>query len=108
MTKRLPFFASCDALPMPQAQAADALHAFDDSRREISFSTFARRTDWQPSARKIGYAVGREDGLKLRNDYHVRFYSGRFDGRRAYVMIWSAYHLIFTAPRTENTPCPAP
>lgn len=93
---RLPYFATCASLPLPHHQAVRALNEFDDSAREITFSTFAKNTQWQDWARTAGYAIGPAPGLlHLRDDWAVRYLTGRFLGRRAYVCMWSAYHIIF-------------
>lgn len=81
------------------ARAIDALNAFDENRREISIHRFIRLVGARTLAgiRDLqGYAWGRERGLRLAGDYHVRAYRGRFDGRPVVVLMWSAIHMIFS------------
>lgn len=66
--------------------------------RPISFRTFARRCLWQPWARSVGYATGGERGLRLNQDYHVRFFRSRYRGRRCYFVVWSAIEIVFAEP----------
>jgi hypothetical protein len=73
------------------------IHALMKQARPIKFDTFARRTNWTPIAQQLGYSVGAEPGLHLRDDYCVRFYRSRWEGRRCYVMQWSAIEHVFVA-----------
>jgi hypothetical protein len=99
MSARLPYFADCTSLPMPDHEAIEALNEFDDGARYITFETFARRTDWQQWAREHGYTTGPSGPklLHLKDDRCVTFRVGRFRGRRAYCCDWSAIHVLFVA-----------
>lgn len=70
-----------------------AVNAFDDSRREIGYRTFARYVDIPGVEAMLGY--GRDIGLRLKNDWHVTYYRGIYRGRRCYVLMWSAVHHFF-------------
>jgi hypothetical protein len=63
--------------------------------REISFTTFAKNCDYQELARSMGYAVGREKGLHLKDDLYVRFYVSEFEGKKVYFINQSAIEWIF-------------
>lgn len=95
--RRFLYACDCATVPLLLHQAIEELNAFDDSAREISGDTFRRRTDWQGWARGVGYATGPAPGLlHLKDDYHPSYFVGTWRGRRAYVVMWSAYHCIFT------------
>ncbi len=66
-----------------------------ETAREVTFATFARRTDWKTVAKWLGYAVGSERGLHLRKDYTVSFYRAKWFGQVCYYMDWSRIDHIF-------------
>lgn len=94
---RYSYACDCATVPLPLHRAIEELNAFDESARDISGATFRRRTHWQEWARAAGYATGPAPGLlHLKDDYHPAYKVGKWRGRRAYVVMWSAYHCIFT------------
>lgn len=62
--------------------------------REIKIATFKRNCDWRPLAERLGYIQGSLP--RLEDDYHVRFFKSRFDGRPCYYMVHSAIEYVFT------------
>jgi hypothetical protein len=95
---RFIYACDCTCVPLPLGEAIQELAAFDESSREIAGETFRRRTHWQKWARGCGYATGPAPGLlHLKDDHHTVYKVGKWRGRRAYVVMWSAYHCIFTA-----------
>lgn len=74
---------------------AKNIQAMVDKAREISFATFARNCDYQELARSMGYAVGAEKGLHLKDDWAVRFYTSKFKGKKVYFMDQSSIEWIF-------------
>ncbi len=68
-----------------------------DAAKEITFETFARNCDYTGLARSMGYSVGPEKGLHIKDDYAVRFYSSKFKGKKCYYIVRSAIEWIFTA-----------
>ena len=71
------------------------LETLYDNDREITFSTFARNVNVESISLQLGYATGRQPGLKLKDDYAVRFYRSVFRGKICYHMDWSAIDHIF-------------
>lgn len=78
---------------------AEELFAMYDSEREVKYSTFARKTSIAEIARELGYAVGRAaKGLRIADDYAVRFYKAKFRGVPVYYMDWSSIDHVFVVP----------
>lgn len=76
----------------------DDLEALYEADREIAFSTFSRHVDVKVLARNLGYSVGAERGLHLKNDYHVQFFRSTWKGVACYHMDWSCIDHIFQKP----------
>lgn len=73
---------------------ADSINEMMDRAREIKFATLIRHVGRDELASVFpGYGRG---SLKIENDYHVRYYSSRYQGRRCYVVRHSAIEYIFT------------
>lgn len=72
---------------------AHAIEDMMDQAVEIQCSTFKRRCDWQPTAEALGYG---QHGLRLEDDYHIRYFRSRYRGKPAYVLVHSAIEYIFT------------
>lgn len=78
---------------------AELIHALIESEREISYRTFRRELGGSELDRwnaGMGYSVGSERGLHLKDDWHVAFYRGEFDGRPALFIRHSAIEHIWT------------
>lgn len=73
-----------------------------EAQREIRFATFARRTNWKPVAKALGYAVGAMKGLHLRKDWHVRFFRAKWKGQPCYFMDWSGIDHIFLKRQVQS------
>jgi hypothetical protein len=85
-------------MPMSHDRAVEALSEIDEHASDITFATFARRTNWQEWARAVGYDIGgRGRGPRLGKDWAVRFFRSRMHGKPVYVCMWSAYHVIFAS-----------
>lgn len=65
--------------------------------REITFSTFSKHCNWQPWAKSVGYSVGSEPGLKLKDDFHPAYFKSTYHGKPCYYVVWSAIECIFQA-----------
>ena len=72
---------------------ADSIIDMMDRAREVSFETVARHVGRDEIARVF---PSYRDAFRIQDDYHVRYYSSRFQGRRAYVIVHSAIEYIFT------------
>ena len=64
-----------------------------DSALDITFETFAKHVDIKRVQEIFGY--GHNQGLFLRNDWHVRFYRSKWRGRRCYIMKHSGIEYIY-------------
>jgi hypothetical protein len=75
----------------------DELEYLYDHDREIKYSTFARHVDIPFISDYLGYIHGshKQQGLRLKKDWHVRFYSSKFRGKRCYHLDWSQIDHIF-------------
>lgn len=72
------------------------LQELDDNLREIKYRTFAKHVDVGTLSELLGYSFGRTNrGLRLRDDYHVRYGKSKFRGRTCYHLDWSAVDHIF-------------
>ncbi|ABM97162.1 hypothetical protein [Methylibium petroleiphilum] len=87
--------ARCVDIPMSKVQ--DLFDMMDRSR-DVSFATFARRTNWQPVASRLGCAVGSQKGLHLKDDYHVGYKRSTWRGHPCYYLDHSRIEHIFVAP----------
>lgn len=79
------FVGTCVSLPK------EKLEAFDDSSRPIEYGTFARR---------VGRTIIKElnstqTAVPLKKDWHVRYTSGKWEGRKAVCMFHSGIHHIW-------------
>lgn len=73
------------------------INSMTRAAREVSFRTFAERCNWQPWAKSVGYSIGSEPGLKLKDDFHPAYFKSTFKGKPCYYVVWSAIEYIFTA-----------
>ena len=75
---------------------ADAVNNMTDKAVQVSLNTMRRRcakiNEW---AKNYGYAIGRENGLHLKNDWHVRYYRSVYEGKTCYYIDWSGYQFIW-------------
>jgi len=81
---------------------AEAINAMVDQAREITFSTFARRCDYRGVAQHLGYAVGADTGLHLKDDALARYYKSVYRGRPCYYLQHSAIEYIFIRVNPET------
>ena len=91
MSERLPFLNSCVGWPREEVQE---LIDLVDSGRPISRETFKRRTEPE-DRRDLERSLGYRSGMKIEQDWHVRYFSGRLKGRRCYYMVHSAIEHVF-------------
>jgi hypothetical protein len=66
-----------------------------ESSKEITFSTFSQHCDYKELATSLGYAFGNQKGLHLQDDYHVRFFKSKFNGKKCCFVVQSAIEYIF-------------
>jgi hypothetical protein len=91
LTKRALYTRCCDGVA-----TSDQLHDMYDKEREVTLRTFAKHVDIRPIAEAMGYEYGpRVKGLRLANDWAVRFYKSKFCGQPCYYMDHSAIDHIF-------------
>lgn len=98
---KFPLIAQCNNGTATNEEL-EYLYAHD---REIKFETFARHVDLRDISEHLGYAFGSQKGLHLRKDWHVKFCSSRFRGKRCYHLDWSHIDHIFGERKEiyENT-----
>jgi hypothetical protein len=64
----------------------------------IEFDTFYRKVDkedFKMLQKKLGYAVGSEKGLHLKDDWHVGYFSSWYAGKECVFLTHSAIEYIF-------------
>lgn len=74
---------------------ADLILDMVDRAREVTWRTFTR---YVPRYELRDLFPGPP---ALERDYHVRFYSSRFDGRRCYFVVHSAIEYVWTEAEEE-------
>jgi len=79
-----------------------AINGMTAAAREVSFRTFAARCNWRPWAKSVGYSIGAEPGLKLKDDFLPAYFKSTYQGKPCYYVVWSAIECIFTARRNEK------
>jgi hypothetical protein len=92
--KRQLYTRCCDGIA-----TAEQLRQMYDDGREISFRTFAAQVDLTPMHGDLGYASGRHaKGLRLKDDFLVRYFKSKFCGQPCYYMVHSAIDHVFLFP----------
>lgn len=66
-----------------------------DSAREITYETFVKHVGTQEASSVLGYPYGRERGLKLKNDWHVRYHKSTYKGKPCVFAVHSAIEYVF-------------
>ncbi len=78
----------------------ELISAMVDSEREVSYSTMLRRCPGLLElADQLGYDRRCDQGLTLRNDWHVSYHKSRYDGKPCYYLQWSGIEHIFMEER---------
>lgn len=95
MWQRFQYLTCCVSIAQEQV---DDLHNMIERARTIEHDTFIKRCDWAPLARQLGYAVGSEPGLHLKDDWHVSYHLSVFQGKPCYYLRHSAIEYIFVSP----------
>lgn len=82
---------------------AFAIHAMTDAARDVSLATIRRHcvgvADW---ARGMGYAVGAEVGLHLKDDWAVSYHKSTYQNRACFYIRHSAIEYIWTVGNDET------
>lgn len=90
----------------PVHDVTDGLIPMIDTGREITRATFRRLVDPDALAdleAALGYAPARArhpGALRMTDDFHVRYFTGRLHGRRAAWVVHSAIEHVFADPGT--------
>lgn len=88
------YVTCCVNVPMSEV---DDLNEMIWNERDITRATFMRKCG--RAARDIFRQLGYEDhpahGLTSARDFHIRYYSSKFRGKRCYFFRWSAIEYIF-------------
>ena len=71
---------------------AELIDNMIDKAREITYNTFIKRVDIDVEDFRY---VKRGKGIKLKNDWHVRFYKSIFNGIPCYYMVNSAIEYVY-------------
>jgi len=73
---------------------AKDLHDFDDSSRQVTYRTFREKVGTAITDEINTWAnIGRKHFL---NDWHIRYYTGKWRGRKAVCFMHSSIHHIWT------------
>lgn len=74
------------------------LAAITDNFTDISYETFRRKVDTEQFdmlCSGLGYAVGNEKGLHIKNDWSVSFHKALYKGNPIYFFSWSSIEFVF-------------
>ena len=74
------------------------IHDMVDGAKEVTYGAFRRAVggeELDALAKGLSYATGYEKGLRLGQDWHVRYNRGQWKGKRCYFLVWSAIEYIF-------------
>ncbi len=75
-----------------------ALEDMEERAREITYRTFIRRVGTEELRERFpdyNWRKGKSPGLRLKDDYAVRFYKSRFMGKPCYCVDWSSIDHIW-------------
>lgn len=76
---------------------AEKIGAMVEQAVDVSFATIKRHcSDVHQWAHDMGYAVGGERGLHLKDDWAVSYHRSSYDGQPCYYIRHSAIEHIFT------------
>ena len=76
---------------------AEKIDDMMETAREVTYRTIAKLVGVDELSEVFScYQWGRGVGLRLKDDYHVSFYTAKFDGRRACVVEHSRIEYVFT------------
>lgn len=98
---RLGYINNCVSWPSKDVNASGGLCDMIDSAREVKRETFVShvsRNCLQSLEASLGYATGsakRNRDMKMKDDYHVRYFRSKLHGKRAYFFIHSAIEYVF-------------
>ena len=83
---------------------AKDIHAMIDAAKEVTLGTMRRNCDLNDLEKQFAYDTGGErGGLRLKDDWHVRYYKSVYKGRPCYYLKHSAIEYIFVKDRNERT-----
>lgn len=86
----LQFIGTCVNLP------AEKLDQFDESSRQITYSTFRRHLGMY-QIKELNDSFG----VALHKDYHVRFARGKYNGEKAICLFHSSIHYLWLLPKNK-------
>ena len=82
----------------------DNLSSMIDDSSTITRETFLKHVDkeeFREMERTFGYAVGREKGLKMADDWAVSYSKSKLHGQLVYFFTHSAIEFVFISPDHE-------
>jgi hypothetical protein len=71
------------------------LEEVEEHDREITSETFFRHVDRRTVSELLNYQFGRGPRLHLRDDYSLRYYRSKVNGKPCYHLDWSRIDHIF-------------
>lgn len=87
-----------------QAKASD-VEAYDQTERLITLDEFRKNCDlldYYNLAKSLGYALRKDYGALMHQDWHVKFGIGTYKGKNVMCVHHSAMHYFYTYERTES------
>lgn len=76
----------------------ESINTMKDAAGPIEYDTFYRKVNkqhWTTLQKGMGYSVGNEKGLHIKDDPHVAYFSSKFEGMNCVYVTWSAVEYIF-------------
>ncbi len=97
MTKKYTYETSC----VQCKDRVEALNKMTEDAVDVNYSTMLRNClglmTW---ATNTGYVRNVNQGLTLKNDWHVSYHRSAFEGRPCYYLVWSAIEFIWVKRRS--------
>ena len=90
------------------ADRVDALNKMTEDAKDVTYRTMCKHCkgllEW---AINSGYNRRKDQGITLRNDWHVSYHKSNFDGLPCYYLRWSGIEFIWTkGSRCQLHPVP--
>lgn len=76
----------------------DELYAIVDDFSDITYETFRRNVDtddFDTVCLELGYFIGNEKGLHIKDDWSVSFHKSKYNGKTIYFFCQSAIEYVF-------------
>lgn len=91
-TRKFHYLRCC--VDFSQHEVEQLIQMIDDAIN-ITYKTFFRHVNWREVSGMFEYELRPENGLTLKNDFHVSYHRSKINGTRCYYVRHSAIEYIF-------------